>query len=235
MRAQKILRRVAIFFLVVCIIFLAIDVIKTLKINFDYMQMQSSKRISLSSNEPEIRYEPTDYKISNKEDMLEQVKEVVRDLKAEQSSDDIEGLVEIGNINKIEVFFYNYEQYTIVKYKLLNIMEDLPKLYKATKGYTNDQLKNYFENNSVHIDSYYGITSSDEFVELAKSLSFLGNNEISFAAVRTASIDFSYDLDTLTFNFRLDAGDNTAIYRVKAQYYKASDNQVTPYLSFKVN
>ena len=157
MRSQKIIKGLALILMIGVIIFLGIDIIKSLKISVDYMGMQSSERISLSSNVPEIRYEPTDYDITNKDDVLEQVKKITLDLKNEKTSKDVKGLVEIGNIHKIEGFFYEYEQYAVVKYKLLNIIEDFPKLHKATKGFSNEQLKDYFNQNSVHIENYYGI------------------------------------------------------------------------------
>ena len=232
MRSQKIVKTIALILLIAAIVFLAIDIIKSLTISFNYMGMQSSERISLSSNVPEIRYEPTDYEIVNKDDVLEQIKKIALDLKNNKSSKDVEGLVEIGNIHKIEGFFYEYEQYAVVKYKLLNIIEDLPKLYKATKGLSNEQLINYFDQNAVHVENYYGIVSSEEFISLVKSLSFL-NNKIGFTAVRTATIEFDYDHDVLLFNLRVDAGEKTEIYSVKAEYYRSTDNQVKPYVTFK--
>jgi len=233
MRAQRILKGFVIISMIVCIVFLAIDLFKTIKINFNYAQMQSTTRISTSSSAPQIRYEPTGYKITNKEDVLEQIKEITVELKNEQTVADTIGLFEIGNIQKIEPFFYEYEQYITVKYKLLNIVEDLPRLHRTIKGYTNEQLINYFNENSSYIEKYYGITASNEFVNLAKSLSFLGKNDISFAAVRTASIEFDYDSDMLLFIFRVDAGENSEIYSVKVEYYKSTDNQVKPYVTFK--
>ena len=233
MRAQRILKGFVIISMIVCIVFLAIDLFKTVKINFNYAQMQSTTRISTSSSTEQLRYEPTDYKITNKEDVLEQIKKITLELKDEQNIADTIGLFEIGNIQKIEPFFYEYEQYITVKYKLLNIVEYLPRLHRTIKGYTNEQLINYFNENSSYIEKCYGITASDEFVSLAKSLSSLGNNDISFAAVRTASIEFDYESDMLLFIFRVDAGENSEIYSVKVEYYKSNDNQVKPYVTFK--
>ena len=137
MRAQRILKGFVIISMIVCIVFLAIDLFKTVKINFNYAQMQSTTRISTSSSTEQLRYEPTDYKITNKEDVLEQIKKITLELKDEQNIADTIGLFEIGNIQKIEPFFYEYEQYITVKYKLLNIVEYLPRLHRTIKGYTN--------------------------------------------------------------------------------------------------
>lgn len=234
MKSQKILRNFAIIVMIVCIIILAIDLFKVLKINVDFLGMQSSSRISSSSNAAEVKYEPTDYMIANKDDALDEIKKITVDLKNEYvESNKKEEAFEIANIHKLSNFFYTYDKYAVVKYKLLNIIEDLPILYKATQGSTDAQLKSYFNNNIMHIENYYGITSSDEFINLANTLSFLGNGKIKNAIVLVESINFDYDNDILDFSIELvaDNGQSTNYY-VKAHYYKTSDNQVTPYVSF---
>lgn len=236
MRAQKILKTCAMIFLIVFVVILAIDVFKTLKINFDFLGMQQSKRISSSSNNDSVRYEPSEYIINNKEDVIEEVEKMVVELRANKTAAETEGLFEIANIHKLETFFYEYEQYAIVKYKLLNIIDELPILYKNTKGYTDTQLESYFSEKSTYIEKYYGITSSEDFINLVKSLSFLGNGKIKLAIVETITIDFDLDNDTLRFNIKLKADNNeSSTYAVKAQYFKTSDNQVTPYMSFIFN
>lgn len=237
MQFQKILKKVAVLFLIICIVLIVIDLFKILKINFNFINMQSSERISSINNADAIKYEPTDYIITNKEDALEEIKKITMELKKQYiNSNKKEDLFEIANINKIENFFYEYEKYAIVKYKLLNIIEDLPKLYKNTKGYSDNQLKSYFEQNSVHIESYYGIKNSSDFVNLAKSLDFLDNSGVKLAVVLDSTINFDYENDVLTFNMRISSNnDKRGVYLIKSEYYKTSDNQVTPYVSFKVN
>lgn len=232
MRALKILKTFAIIFLIICVIFIAIDIFKVLKININFMGMQSSNRIPSSSNVDEIRYEPTDYIIANKEDALEEIKKIVIELKSDYDEiEPKEELFEIGNIHKIENLFYNYESYAIVKYKLLNIIEDLPKLNNAIKGFSNSQLEVYYDENSAYIEKYYGITSSSEFVGFAKTLSFLGNGGIKRVALEVASINFDYDNNNLGFNIKLRAAnDKIATYFIRCDYYKSSDNQVKPYV-----
>lgn len=234
MRFQKIITRLAIILLIICGIILAVDLFKVLKINFSFMGMQSSERISSSSSADSVRYEPTNYVIANKEDVLEEIKKMIVDLRNEyQNSNKKEDLFEIANINKIENFFYEYSKYAVVKYKLLNIIEDLPKLYSATKNYTDTQLTTYFNSNSTHIESYYGITDSSEFIKLAKSLNFLGDGKIDVAIVSDTTIDFNYENDTLTFSMKMKAENGkSSNYFVRAKYYRSSDNQVAPYVSF---
>ena len=86
MRAQKILKNFAIICLILCVIFLAIDIFRTLKINIDFLSMQSSDRISLSSEADEVRYEPTKYTIKNRAEALEEIKKIVIGLKNEYNS-----------------------------------------------------------------------------------------------------------------------------------------------------
>lgn len=232
MRFQKILKRLAIFLLVGCIIILAIDVLKTVKINLDYKNMQSSTRISSSSNIANIKYEPTDYTILNKADALEEIKKITLDLKEEyMNSEQKEQLFEIGNIHKIERLFYNYESYMVAKYKILNIIDELPKLTEKIKGYSNSQLSTYFENNSSYIDKYYGITTSDTFINFAKSLSFLDGTGIKRSVIDVDSVSFDYDNDILSFKLMIKAdNDKIESYSVNIDYYDFSDNQVKPYV-----
>jgi len=235
MRFQKILKNSAIVLLIVCAIVLAIDIFKVLKINFNFLGMQSSERISTSSSIDSVKYEPTEYVIANKEDALTEIKKIALGLKNDYiNSNNKDKLFEIGNIHKIENFFYTYKSYAIVKYKLLNIIEDMPKLYSVTKGYSNDQLTNYFNSNSTYVDKVYGITDSTEFIDLAKSLSFLGSGKVNDATVKVETISFNYDNDYLTFSIELE-GNNTSSYFVRAEYYKSNDNQVKPYVSFVSN
>ena len=236
MRAQKILRTCAIIFLIIFIVILALDLFDVLKINFNFLGMQKSERMATSSNNDAVRYEPTDYMITNKEEALEEIKKIALELKANKTNAETAGLFEIANIHKLETFFYEYEQYTVVKYKLLNIIDELPILYKNIKGYADTQLESYFSENSAYIEKYYGITSSEDFINLANSLSFLGNGKVKLAIVETITIDFNFDTDTLRFNIKLKADNNeSSTYVVKAQYFKTSDNQVTPYMSFVFN
>lgn len=232
MRAQKALKTVGIIFLIVCVIFIAIDIFKVLKININFIGMQSSDRISASSSIDEIRYEPTDYKIANKDEALDEIKQIVVALKEDYSKKEIkEDLFEIGNIHKIENLFYNYESYAVVKYKLLNIIEDLPKLNSTIKGFNNSQLKVYYNENKAYIEKYYGITDSNKFIEFAKSLSFLDNGDIKRVAIDVASINFDYDNNNLKFNIKLRAdNDNIVTYSIRCDYYKSSDAQVKPYV-----
>jgi len=237
MRTQKILKTSAIIFFIVCVIFIAIDIFKVLKINIDFMGMQESKRISSSSKADAVRYEPTEYVITNKEDALEEIKKITVELKNEHiKSGNIEGLFEIANINKIEKFFYEYEKYVIVKYKLLNIIEDLPVLYKATKNNNTAELKSYFDKNLIYLENYYGITSSDDFITFVNSLKFLENNDIKIAVIQDATIYFDYNSDILTFNMKMISdNDNSNVYPIKVQYYESSSNQVAPYVEIRIN
>lgn len=234
MQFQKIITRLAIILLIICGIILAVDLFKVLKINFSFMGMQSSERISSSSSVDSVRYEPTNYVIANKEEALEEIKKITLDLKNEYiNSNKDENLFEIANINKIEKFFYEYSKYAVVKYKLLNIIEDLPKIHKATANYTDNQLTTYFNDNSTHIENYYGITSSGEFINLAKSLSFLGSGKIEVAILQDTTISFNYETDVLTFSMKMKAENGkSSNYLVTAKYYRSSDNQVAPYVSF---
>lgn len=236
MRSEKILKNTAIVFIVICVTLLAIEMFKALKINFNFMGMQSSTRVSSSSDAHEVRYEPTDYAITNKDEVLEEVKNITTALKNEYvNSGNKENLFEIGNIHKIENFFYEYEKYAVVKYKLLNIAEDLHKLYKATKGYTDTQLTSYFDNNKAYIENLYGITTSSTFNDLAKSLSFLEDSEVNMLIVKDETIDFDIDNDVLTFSVKVKSESNKSeFYFVKVDYYKTSDNQVTPYVNFRL-
>ena len=103
MQFQKIITRLAIILLIICGIILAVDLFKVLKINFSFMGMQSSERISSSSSVDSVRYEPTNYVIANKEEALEEIKKITLDLKNEYiNSNKDENLFEIANINKIE-------------------------------------------------------------------------------------------------------------------------------------
>lgn len=235
MRFQKILKNFAIVVLIISIILLAVDIFKMLKINFNFMDMQSSNRISTTSTVDSVRYEPTNYVIANKEDALTEIKQITLGLKNDYiNSNNKAKLFEIGNIHKIENLFYTYKSYAIVKYKLLNIIEDMPKLYNATKGYSNEQLTNYFNNNSAYIDKVYGITTATDFIELSKSLKFLDNSKIKYATVEVVTIDFDYDNDCLTFDMELE-GNSIGWYSVRTDFYKSNDNQVKPYVSFIVN
>lgn len=232
MRAQKILIRAAIIFFVMCIIFLGIDIFKTLKISIDFNKMQSTDRIASSSNAPEIKYEPTRYVILNKEEFLEDVKKITIELKSEYiNSKEKKKMFEIANIHKIEGFFYTYELYTVVKYKLLNLVEEFPKLYSNIRNYNDNQLEEYFNTNASYIEKYYGITLDSEFVEFAKSLNFLENEKITNAIVDVETIDFDYENDTLKFKIKLKTNNDKNIsYLIKAEYYRSSDNQVKPYI-----
>ena len=237
MRIQKILKNCAIIFFIICIVILAIDLFKVLKINFDFMGMQSAERISSSSKADEVRYEPTDYKIANKDEALEEIKNITLKLKENHvNSENVEELFEIANINKIEPFFYEYEKYAIVKYKLLNIIEDLPKLHKEINGFGNTGLKNYFNNNVAYIENYYGITSSDKFISFASSLDFLGDSKVEIAIVEDVTIEFDYDNDLLKFNMKIIADNgNSEVFAVKSDYYKTSNNQINPYVTLMIN
>lgn len=236
MRFQKLMKNLIIIFLIACVIFLAVDVFKTVKIGMDFAGMQSSERVSSSSKADEVRFEPTNYIIANKDEALEEIKKITIELK--NNHDNLNqnvGLFEIGNIHKIETLFYEYQSYAIVKYKLLNIIEDLPKLYRDTKGYTNEQLKNYYNNNVIDIETVYGIRNSDEFVKFAQTLSFLGNGKIKKTVVDTITIDFDYENDILKFNMKLKADNgNIQEYSVRADYYKFTEQQVKPYIKFYV-
>lgn len=232
MRFQKILKNLAIILLIICAVILAIDVIKNLKININFMKMQSSDRISFSSNEPKVKYEPTAYLIANKEDVLEEIKNLTIELKTQyENSVNKEKLFEIGSIHKIKNLFYDYQKYAVVKYKLLNIIEDLPKLYKETAGYTDSQLEKYFDDNFMHIENYYGITESGKFIVFAKSLHFLSGDKIEAVTLRDSSISFDYDNDILDFYIiiKTESG-RSAEYSINIDYYESSDNQVKPYL-----
>lgn len=233
MRTQKFIKIFVIACFIACGIFIAIDIIKSLKISADFMKMQESSRITSSSNEAAIRYEPTDYNIKNKGEMLDAVKNLTYDLKSNfvVSKD----LFEIANIHKIESYFYEYKKYLVVKYKLLNIIDDLPKIYSQTKGVTNAEIENYFNKNRDHIEKYYGITESSEFVELAKSLNFLGSDKVNLAIILTETIAFEPDSEVLTFYIKLKTNKDNKVYFVKVCYTKTSDLQVLPYLSFIVN
>ena len=91
MRTQKILKRLAMILLIVCVVFIVIDLFKVLKINIDFMRMQSSSRISSSSITPEVRYEPNnEYIITNKEDVLEEIKIMTLELKEEYMTSEVE-------------------------------------------------------------------------------------------------------------------------------------------------
>lgn len=235
MRLQKMLKNLAIIFLIACAIFLAIDIFKMLKINFDFMGMQSSERISSSSTNDAVRYEPTNYVITNKEDAIEEIKKITIALKDDYKSSGKVNLFEIGNIHKLEDYFYEYKSYAVVKYKLLNIIEDLPKLYSATKGYSNSELQTYFNNNISNIEKLYGITDTNDFIAFAKKIRFLGNGKVKTAIVDTGTINLDYIGDVLVFNMKLKADNgNIEQFFVRADYYKSNDNQVKPYLRFKV-
>lgn len=234
MQVDKWIKRIAIIFMIVCAVILAIDVIKRIKISIDFMGMQSTSRISNSSDVSEIKYEPTDYEIANKDEVIDEIKNMVIELKAEhESSNKKIDADEIANIHKLENYFYEYKSYAITKYKLLNIAEELPKTYKATKGYSKEQLVSYFNEKKADIEYYYGITSSDKFAEFAKSLSFLGSGKVELMIVQTNSISFDYENDKLKFDVKVKGDNgNSKMYTVRMQYYKTSDNQVTPYLEF---
>jgi len=196
--------------------------------------MQSSDRISSSSNADEVRYEPTNYIITNKEDALDEIKKITLALKEEYTNSNKDlNLFEFGNIHKIENLFYDYKSYAVVKYKLLNIIEDLPKLYNATKGLDNNGLESYLSNNSADIEELYGITYEEEFIDLAKSLSFLENGKVDLSVIDIATVDLDYDNDVLIFEIRVKAENgNIKTYFVRADYYKSNTNQVKPYVKF---
>ena len=220
-----------------CVVFVAIDIFRVLEINIDFMQMQSSKRISSSSKADSVRYEPTEYVIGNKEDVLEEIKKITLNLKDEHVNfGSTEGLFEIANINKIEKFFYEYEKYAIVKYKLLNIISDLPTLCNNTKNSSDTALNEYFDKNLAHLESYYGITNRKDFIAFANSLDFLRDTVIKVAIVQDVTIYLDYNKDILTFNMKIvGENDNSSVYTVKVQYYESSNNQIAPYVEFKTN
>lgn len=233
MRAQIFLKRFAIVLMIICIFFFGIQTFKVLKIGFNFFGMQSTERISSSSSAHEVRYEPTGYTISNKEEVLEEIKKVTSGLKNKQSENQTEELFEIEEIYKIQNFFYEYKSYAVVKYKLLNIIEDLPMLYLATKGYTDAQLESYFSKNTAYIEKYYGIQYSSDFIKLVKTLDFLDDGKISGAAINVGTISFDQDNDIFKVDIILTADNGqSSSYSIRSDYFKASDNQVLPYVKF---
>ena len=235
MRLQNKIKNVAAILFIVCAIILGISIIKTLKININFLKMQSPERISSSSKKEKINYEPTDYTIVNKDEVLEEVKKITLEFKNEHiNSGSTEGLFEIANINKIEKYFYGYDKYAVVKYKLLNIVDNLPKLYKATKGKSNVELEKYFNNNTADIEYYYGITKYSDFEALVNSLGFLGGNNVKTALVQSLTIDFDYDNDVLGFQIGIISNSNMLKnYSVLVQYFLEDENQIAPYVCFK--
>ena len=124
MRVSKLLRRLAIVLFIGCIVIFSIDLLKILKVNLDFLGMQSTDRISSSSENEKIRYEPTDYVIANKDEVLAEIKNITIDFKEEYiNSNKKTNLFEIANIDKLQGFFYEYQKYAVVKYKLLNIIQ----------------------------------------------------------------------------------------------------------------
>lgn len=235
MRFRQLLINIAVTLLIIGTIFLLIDLVKTVAVTAGYRNNQSSsQRISSSSNASEIRYAPETVVITNKEDALTEIKKITLSLKDEyEKSQNKERLFEIANIHKIKNLFYNYEKYAIVKYKLLNIIEDLPKLKKATNGYSAEQLKNYFDQNSEYIEEYYGIIDNSNFAKLIKSLEFLGSSNIAFATLNSSTIRFDQNNDVLNFKIELGVENgNSKFYIVNSNYYKSSDNQIFPYVTF---
>lgn len=233
MRYQKFLKGLVYFLIIVCSVVLIIDAIRLIKIEIHYINMNSTTRISASSTNEAVRYEPTEYKIKNKEQVLKNIEEFTAKLKNDNSKFATDQLFEIGGIYKVSYLFINYEQYMAAKYKLLNIIDELPKLYKVTIGYTSEKIAEYFDKNSSYIEQYYGITTKSDFENLVKSLSFLKNTNIKMAELADETVNYDTENNILTFSIILytENGD-ASIYSVKLNYFKTSEAQVVPYLSF---
>jgi hypothetical protein len=230
MRGRKLLINFGIIFLIICTIIISIDIFKRINASFSFVKMQSTTRISSSSDEERIKYEPTNYVITNKDEILEKIKDATSLLKNNiLDSKETSSLFEIGNIHKIENLFYEYKSYAIVKYKLLNIIEALPKLTEITLNYTDEQLESYFIQNASNIENVYGITKSNEFIGFVKSIREL--DSIKSAIISASTISFNYNDDRLNFYIEFSDGRDSKFYFVDIFYYNSNTNQIRPYLT----
>ena len=226
----KVLRIVTIIVIIVCVLFLAYDLLKVAMVEARYAQTTVTGRVSVNKSMKELKYKPTD-------NVVEHADAIFNNVKAEASSlnnskkDDIK-VLEIKNVHKLQDYYIEYKKYLIVKYKLINIVEDISRLSNATSGMNDVQLTQYFSTNKDSIEKIYGIADSNNFVKFAKTLDFFKNGKIESASVRNSSIVFDVESHTLRFSLAIfiDAK-NYQEYQLTSKYYESSDNQISPLLT----
>jgi len=216
--------------LVLSIIVFGRDLLELLGIGTRFLATTTESRVSNKSTLTSIKYSSTDNIVEHKNEIFIKLKDYNNTLIAKKGEVD-EEIFEIKNIHKIKDYYMDYKKYFIVKYKLFNMIEDIPKLRESTQNMTDLELSSYFSNNRDYIENIYGITDSNVFREFVKSLSFFNNSEVKSASVRISSI--INDKETFTLMFKLvlfNNKDEMQEYHINSDYYKTTENQIAPYI-----
>ncbi|MBQ7668739.1 MAG: hypothetical protein IJS47_05380 [Clostridia bacterium] len=229
---DKVLYGMAIALVVLCAIFLGYDIWKVAKVEVGYLETTTNSRVSVSKSKKELKYKPTNNVVEHGDEIFEAVKEVAFSLNSTKKGST--NTLEIKNIQKIQEYFLEYKKYLVVKYKLINIIEDIPNLYRATSGASNESKTQYFLNNKDKIEKIYGIKDKDTFVDFANTLGNFNNGRVVSASIRISSIVFDVDNHDLMFNFVLFSSKDKYIeYAVTSSYYDFTDNQVAPFVAIR--
>lgn len=221
---------VVIVLLVLCIIIFGKDLLDLIKLNLSFLSTKTETQVVVKDSMKSIKYAANDNIVENNDEILKELKELNNTLIANDRDND--NIFEIKNIHKIKDYYPEYKRYFIVKYKLFNMVEDIPNLYNKTKSLTDTQLENYFYNNANIIEQKYGIADKESFVNFANSLDFLNNKEITSVSIRISSIVCDAENYNVTFNLVLFTGENDyREYKIKTDYYITTDNQTAPYVT----
>lgn len=98
----------------------------------------------------------------------------------------------INNVYELMDFFPSFKMYYSFKLKLENaIFNELPDLYNKTVSLSDLELKTFFENNTVYLDKYFGITTLEQLTNIVDNLSTIKSGNFKFGEVIASSIFYN--------------------------------------------
>lgn len=84
---------------------------------------------------------------------------------------------DIGGFYELQPYFLEYKLYLATKYKVQNIMSELPNILDKTANLSDDELNIYYENNKENLEKTFGIENVEEFTILVKGLKSLKDSD----------------------------------------------------------
>lgn len=203
---------------------IADDILKEIDKNTNTQNEVTSKSFSALKYKAENAISKSDRKILD-EVMIALNEELVTNNKFNNSYSDIDGFYDL------QPYFLEYKLYLATKYKVKDIMEELPAFLSEVSNFSESDIISYYNNNKKYLDEKFGIETVDELqnfiiclkqLKLSKSVKLHFYSSTIYHNAKNRTISIFGDIE----------GENNTYTSVNFQFkpYYSTVNQASPYV-----
>jgi len=137
---------------------------------------------------------------------------------------------DIDRFYELQPYFLEYKLYLSTKYKVKQILDELPSLINKTAGLSESGINSYYEQNSEYIDKVFGIENAEEFKVAINSLKPLKSQKKLKLTYNPDSIFHNTSQRTISIFSIIEGKDSMASVNFKFMPYYSTVNQSAPYV-----